>query len=154
MTNLQDKLKYYLGTGLRFGRSGMDFKYEMHGIMNEFLSEKGVWLKSAMDRLNHERWQFNPDNPNDNLHPIMFRLDAITRPIKVEGEAVVIESLLSGQFATYGSNYENGVKLKRYKTQGILCLSFEDLEILTKYHVWPFDQSLFETGEILDKEKI
>lgn len=132
MNQLQDKLKHYLGTGL---------KYQIWISENDnsirFLTPND--LNSVISYESHK--------------PIMFRLDAITRPIKVEGyndgkEFVPQKHIISDE--AYLPDYA----LLEWYMKSMIHFPLWILEKLISWHFWIGDQSLFETGEILDKEVV
>lgn len=100
----------------------------------------------------------------DNLKMCLYSLDAITRPIKVESyndgkEFVPIDEIqkLFGNLNLnwYADNeciYKSVTLIERYRWTQIDQLPFRMVEKLISWHFWIGDQSLFETGEILDKE--
>lgn len=146
MTNLQEKIHYYLEKGLKI-KTDYGIKELKYGeaINLDFVSPSWVIARIG-----------------GTAKPIMYRLDAITRPIKVEGyndgEELFIYEVF--QTITDGSNHEEDwiehvidFIEKPHEIDWGQC-PFRFMEVLFEAHIWPFKQSLFETGEILDKEKI
>lgn len=153
-----EQLKHYLGTGLRFEVIDPKFEtgeYELSNIdLLGYESLTGINVKQQSAELFHfEDVQFK-----------MRPLSSLTKPITVEGynggepfvPVVELCKMAHGDIYPYLEYDEN--ELDELEVQMImLCsdlslLTFDNAELLFRWHFWLFDQSLFGKSLIEIKE--
>ena len=134
MTDLQDKLKYYLGTKLKYQRIAEHVE--------------GGGLYPVEEELKY-----------DNIDLVIANCKSMTVESYNDGREFVpiqdlnlnIDEYRHEKVSENESNYCFRINNTWYDYKQ---LPFYKAMLLISWGFWPFDQSLFDTGEILDKEKI
>lgn len=146
-----NQLKYYLGTGLKYYARNKKVEWEL------------TIIDSAMSF--------------EHITPMMFPLSALTEPVLEGGKIPIVELakiafdkidgvILVDNFVSLGDGYSfhfsknvdgvcfscrRGYDGKRWDYSCFVPNQLDLFEQLFQWHFWPFDQSLFETGELIDK---
>lgn len=158
-------LKHYLGTGLKFGKEGQAYhEFEMAGIINEFV----VSTNSTHRRIGKYK-------------PLMLPLSALTEPLP-DGSIPIVElaKMISNE-NDWHFNSDNNLAEKYVCADNFYLFEFLESDFCFRYemwseneclvsdkkfnqlmvfeylyanHFWLGDQSLFETGEIIDKRTL
>ncbi len=148
------ELHHYIGTGLEIQLE------DNEGVL------RTATLDGIYDHGTSVAYQYNAHHSgnrqfSDEIKPIMYPLEALAEPIRVESYNEGKEFVPAKQNILESYDF-SGISIYVGYDYGAVELSFDDInqwpfdliKQLISWHFWIGDQSLFKTGAIIDKRTI